>query len=68
MMTETESCLRNVVLCNIHRTVFSGEDRTMDNVQQNNICINVPSLQTFRSYSFNVLAPDSSLLWSPEIA
>jgi hypothetical protein len=29
-------------------TVF--KDKTMDNVQKHNICINVPSSQTFRSY------------------
>jgi hypothetical protein len=27
------------------------KNRTMDNVQKRNICINVPSSQTFRSYS-----------------
>jgi hypothetical protein len=30
--------------------VFLDKDRTMDNVQKHNICTNVPSSQTFRSY------------------
>jgi hypothetical protein len=47
--TETESNHRNIVFDNIKRTVFLDEDRTMDNVQKHNICINVPSSQTFRS-------------------
>jgi hypothetical protein len=32
--------------------VFLDKDRTMDNVQQLNACTNVPSSQTFRSYSY----------------
>jgi hypothetical protein len=28
---------------------FLDKDKTMDNVQKRNICINVPSSQTFRS-------------------
>jgi hypothetical protein len=31
--------------------VFLDKDRTMDNVQKHNTCINVPSSQTFRSES-----------------
>jgi hypothetical protein len=30
---------------------FLDTDMTMDNVQKHNICTNVPSSQTFRSYS-----------------
>jgi hypothetical protein len=41
LKTETESSLRNVVFWNINRT--------MDNVQEHNICTDVPSSQTFRS-------------------
>jgi hypothetical protein len=37
-------------LWNINRTVFLDKNRTMDNVQKHNICINVPSSQTFGSY------------------
>jgi hypothetical protein len=40
LKTETESCLRNIVL---------NKNRTMDNVQRHNSCINIPSSQTFRS-------------------
>jgi hypothetical protein len=43
----TEPSLRNVVLCNINRTVSVDKNRTMDNVQKHNICTNVPSSQTF---------------------
>jgi hypothetical protein len=42
LKTETESGLRNVVL---------NKNRTMDNVQKHNSCINMPPSQTFRSYS-----------------
>jgi hypothetical protein len=45
---ETESSLRNTVFWKINKTVFSDEDRTMENVQKHNICSNVPSSQTFR--------------------
>jgi hypothetical protein len=38
------------VFCNINRTVVLDKDRTMDNVQEHNVCITVPSSQTFRSY------------------
>jgi hypothetical protein len=38
LKTETESSIRNVVFWNINRTV--------DSVQKNNICTNVPSSQT----------------------
>jgi hypothetical protein len=34
---ETESSLRNVVFCNIKRTVFLDKYRMMDNVQKHNI-------------------------------
>jgi hypothetical protein len=51
LKTETESSLRNVVSWKINRTVFLYKDRTMDNVQKHNSCTNVPSSQTFRSYS-----------------
>jgi hypothetical protein len=37
----------------INRTVFLDEDRAMENIQKHNICTNVPSLQTFRSYLLN---------------
>jgi DNA-dependent RNA polymerase auxiliary subunit epsilon len=37
--TETESRVRNV---------FLNKNRTMDNVQKHNTCIDVPSAQTFR--------------------
>jgi hypothetical protein len=49
LKAETESSLRNVVYWKINRTVFLDKDRTMDNVQKHNSCINVPSSQTFRS-------------------
>jgi hypothetical protein len=52
LKTETESSLRNVVFLKINRTVL---DKTMDNVKKHNICTNVPSSQTFRSYNeYNV--------------
>jgi hypothetical protein len=38
------------VFCNIKRAVFLDENWTMDNVQKHNICTNVLSPQTFRSY------------------
>jgi hypothetical protein len=41
LKTETKSSLRNVA--------FLYKNRTMDNVQKHNICITVPSSQTFRS-------------------
>jgi hypothetical protein len=37
---ETDSSLRN--------GVFLNKNMTMDNVQKNNVCINVPLSQTFR--------------------
>jgi hypothetical protein len=40
----------------INRRVFLDKDRTMDKVQKCNICINVPSSQTFRSY-LHVMLP-----------
>jgi hypothetical protein len=42
LKTETESSLRNVVFWKISRTVFLDKDRTMDNVQQHNICAKMP--------------------------
>jgi hypothetical protein len=36
--TETESRHRNVVFWKTNRTVFLDKDRTMDNVQKQNIC------------------------------
>jgi hypothetical protein len=39
-LTETESCLQNVV--------FLNKNRTMDNVQKHNICFNALSSQTFK--------------------
>jgi hypothetical protein len=60
LKTETESSLWNVVFCNINRKAFLDEDRTMDNVQKHNICTNVPSSQTFRSYL------DYIVTWKPE--
>jgi hypothetical protein len=45
-----------VVFCKINRNVFLDKDRTMDNVQKHNICTNVPSSQTFRSYLLFFLA------------
>jgi hypothetical protein len=50
LKTETEPSLRNLAFWKINRAVFLDKDRTMDNVQQHNICTNVPSSQTFRSY------------------
>jgi hypothetical protein len=50
LKTETESSLQNDVFWKLNRTVFLDKDRTMDNVQQHNICTNVPLSQTFRSY------------------
>jgi hypothetical protein len=50
LKTVTESSLRNVAFWKINRTVFWDKDRTMDNVQQHNICTNVPLSQTFWSY------------------
>jgi hypothetical protein len=38
LKTETEYSFRNVVFCNINRTVFLDKDRTIDNVQKHNIC------------------------------
>jgi hypothetical protein len=38
LKAETEFSLRNVVLCNINRTMFLDKDRTTDNVQKHNIC------------------------------
>jgi hypothetical protein len=35
---------------NINRMLFLDKNRTMDNVQNRNICTNVPSSQTFISY------------------
>jgi hypothetical protein len=57
-VSETGFCLRLQVkptqLGPIDRVVpISGDrdkDRAMDNVQKHNICTNVPSSQTFRSY------------------
>jgi hypothetical protein len=43
----------SVVFCNIKRTVFLHKDRMMDNVQKYNICTNIASSQTFRSYIVN---------------
>jgi hypothetical protein len=43
-VSETESSLRNVVF-------FKKMDKTMDNVQKLNTCNNIPSSQTFKSYS-----------------
>jgi hypothetical protein len=40
--TETESSLRNVM--------FEIEDRTMDNVQNCDSYINIPSSHTYKSY------------------
>jgi hypothetical protein len=39
LKTEAESSLRNLVFWNINRTVFLDKNRTMDNVQKHNICI-----------------------------
>jgi hypothetical protein len=47
LKTETESSFRNVVFCNINRTVFLDKDRKMNNVQKHNICTKVPWSQTF---------------------
>jgi hypothetical protein len=44
LKTETESSLRNAVLCNINRAVLLDKDRTMDNVQKDNICMNRSNL------------------------
>jgi hypothetical protein len=50
LKTDTESSLRNVVFCNINRTVFLDKDRTMDNVQKHNICTNVPLVPLVLNY------------------
>jgi hypothetical protein len=34
----------------VYETSFSNKSRKMDNVQEINNCINIPSSQTFRSY------------------
>jgi hypothetical protein len=65
LKTETESSLRNVIFWNINRTMFLDKNRTLDNVQKQNIC-NMTVLLNFR------LLPSSSwilecliiLLWS----
>jgi hypothetical protein len=46
LKTETDSSLRNVVLCNINRAVYLHKDRTIDNVQKHNIYTNVPPSKT----------------------
>jgi hypothetical protein len=48
-VSETAFRLRNVVLKYVQDDIVDN-DRTMDNVQKHNICTNVPSSQTFRSY------------------
>jgi hypothetical protein len=53
LKTETECNFRNVMFLNKNRTVF--EMRTMGNVQKHNICTNVLSSQTFKSYLCNGL-------------
>jgi hypothetical protein len=40
LKTETESSLRNIVLCDRKRTVFLHKYRTMDNVHKHNINTN----------------------------
>jgi hypothetical protein len=40
-LKETESSLRNIVFCNIKRTVFLDKDRTMVNVHKYNFCTNI---------------------------
>jgi hypothetical protein len=42
---ETESSLRNLA--------FLNKNKMMDNVQKHNICINITSSLTFRSYLFS---------------
>jgi hypothetical protein len=49
LKTETKFSLRNV-FCNRNRRVFLDKGRTIDNIQKYNICTNVQSSQTFRSY------------------
>jgi hypothetical protein len=58
LKTETGCSLRNVVFWKINRTLFLDKDRLMDNVQQHNICTNVPSSKTFRSHLFYVALHD----------
>jgi hypothetical protein len=49
MKTKIKSSLRNVVLKHTQDDILD-KDETMDNVQERNICTNLPSSQTFRSY------------------
>jgi hypothetical protein len=56
---ETESCLRNVV--------FLNKSRTTDNVQKHDICVNVPSSQTFRSNSLFTNRPAGSRLHNDDL-
>jgi hypothetical protein len=42
--------LKMATECTLRNAVFLNKNRTMDNVQKHNICINVSSSQTFRSY------------------
>jgi hypothetical protein len=46
---------------NINTTVILDKNRTMDNVQKHNICINVPSSQTFRSHCVYLLKQASEM-------
>jgi uncharacterized membrane protein (Fun14 family) len=55
---EIKSSFRNVVFRKINRTAFLDKYRTMDNVQKHNICTNVPSSQTFRSYGVQMVLPE----------
>jgi hypothetical protein len=55
LKTETECSLRNVVFCNINRTLFLDKYRTMDNVLKHNICT--------RSEVFTALTIKSNIFW-----
>jgi hypothetical protein len=51
LKTETETSLRIVVLkYSYKQDGVSDKNRTIDNVQKHNICVNISSSQTFRSY------------------
>jgi hypothetical protein len=58
---ETESSLRNVV--------FLNKNRTVDNVQEHNIYINLPSSQSFRSCTLHFVCDiaDCSPLLHPSL-
>jgi hypothetical protein len=52
LKTEKKFSLQNVVFWKINRIVFLDKDRTMDTVQEHNICTNVPSNMEVKFVSF----------------